>query len=271
MPFFDGNDDDVIPVYAPSNLFESYFTQAFQILKDRGFDYWFVVADDAIINPQINERNLANKLCLSVNDNFIPEINPFCKGVTWDHAWNALAYEPRTRYVDTLSMLPEYQQAHEKLKNLDLLPEGLIFENVYWNRWNGDDLAAAAFYGFSFLCHREYKSHDSVLMPKYPLVWGFSDVFCVGSKNIKEFCRLCGLFGASGLFVEIAIPTALVLSCGENIIREHQIEYQSKVIWGKERETAYMEFDYRLDLLMNNFPANQLFIHPIKLSKWILE
>ncbi|MBR2165594.1 MAG: hypothetical protein IJ915_03500 [Paludibacteraceae bacterium] len=59
MPFYDGNIENVIPVYESSYRFQSYITQAFQHLKDKGFTHYFIVADDMLLNPQINETNLA--------------------------------------------------------------------------------------------------------------------------------------------------------------------------------------------------------------------
>ena len=60
VPFYDGDRDDVISVFSRSIFFESYIAQAYNVLKDEDFDYFYIVADDMIINPKINENNLQN-------------------------------------------------------------------------------------------------------------------------------------------------------------------------------------------------------------------
>ena len=58
VPFYDGQKENVIPVYESSFYFEGYIAQCFQHLKDKGFTHYFFVADDLMLNPLITEQNL---------------------------------------------------------------------------------------------------------------------------------------------------------------------------------------------------------------------
>ena len=112
------------------------------------------------------------------------------------------------------------------------------------------------------------------------MIGGYSDIFLISSNTIKEFCHYCGVFAATKLFVEIALPTSIVLTAQE-IITEKDIDFAGKALWpdgwvrmGGNFERAYNDFDeiekfnYNLKDLLTNFPKNYLYIHPVKLSKW---
>lgn len=120
------------------------------------------------------------------------------------------------------------------------------------------------------LCYANdvFKAKDELLYGEYPMCWGYSDIFFVGGNNLEDFCRLCGIFAASGLFVEIALPTALILSTRGNVIQQHQIEYRGRPLWGDEVEEYLGKYDFNLQRLCDDFPVSQLFWHPVKLSKW---
>jgi hypothetical protein len=70
------------------------------------------------------------------------------------------------------------------------------------------------------------------------------------------------------LFVELAIPTALVL-VSKKIVLEKDLRLQGLAIWHND-ETAALEASNgnSLSSLMKNFPPKQLYYHPVKLSKW---
>ena len=112
------------------------------------------------------------------------------------------------------------------------------------------------------------------------MIGGYSDIFLISSDTIKEFCHYCGVFAVTKLFVEIALPTALVLSAKE-LITEKDIDLAGKAFWpdgwvrlGGNFERANNDFDEldkfndNLKDLLNDFPENYLYIHPVKLSKW---
>ena len=70
------------------------------------------------------------------------------------------------------------------------------------------------------------------------------------------------------LHVEIAIPTAMVLS-SEKIITKDDINLKSGAIWTtSELQSVGKQFNYDIPLLLDTFPINKLYLLPIKLSKW---
>ena len=101
----------------------------------------------------------------------------------------------------------------------------------------------------------------------YPIVGSYSDIFVVNSKSIKLFCHYCGVFAALKLFVEIALPTSLVLSANE-IVEEKDLKLQGKALWTKKQHQELDKYENSLKQLLVKFPSNYLYLHPIKLSKW---
>lgn len=101
---------------------------------------------------------------------------------------------------------------------------------------------------------------------KYPMVGSYSDIFIVDSKSIADFSHYCGIFAVTELFVEIAIPTSLVLT-GAKISQESDLTLNGGAIWhSDELNNILNDYDYSLKNLLNNFPKDKLYLHPIKLS-----
>jgi len=123
--------------------------------------------------------------------------------------------------------------------------------------------------------------------PLYPMVAACSDIFILSAKSIKEFCFYSGVFATTKLFVEIALPTSIVLS-SEEIVTKNDLGLQGKAwhcsqkmeewntyfqgeVWTKEDEQKLEKCENSLSKLMAEFPSHYLYLHPIKLSKWKIE
>ena len=117
------------------------------------------------------------------------------------------------------------------------------------------------------------KSYFKKFKAKYPVVGSYSDIVIVPKTAIKTFCHYCGVFATNRLFVELAIPTALLLSC-EEISTEPALGKRGSIYWTYiPKEVEQFEKDMKpynnsLGRLMKEFPEDKLYIHPIKLSKW---
>jgi hypothetical protein len=105
---------------------------------------------------------------------------------------------------------------------------------------------------------------------RYPLVGGYSDIFAVSRQCIQPFAHLCGLFAVGRLFVELAIPTALVLAA-DRIVTEQSLPYQGRALWTAEDRAILDCYGGSLRRLLDEFPAQHLYLHPIKLSQWDTE
>jgi hypothetical protein len=79
---------------------------------------------------------------------------------------------------------------------------------------------------------------------------------------------LCGVLSAQGIFVEVALPTALLLAA-ESIATDANITLVGKALWTSEEvQEVSTKFAQSLDKLEQEFPKDVLYYHPIKLSKW---
>lgn len=259
MPFYDGEESNVISVFESSYYFQGYIAQAYQHLKDKGFTHYYIIADDLLLNPLIDENNLWDVLgldsdeCMFTDFLIMQERSAF-----WGHAQNALDWNVIKPGVEIANLLPSYDDAKSKFSKFNL-PVGEITEGII------DDGHART------LKEKVYsliKKRKTDRMLKYPLVGGYSDTFLITADVMPSFSHYCGFFSATHLFVELAVPTAIVLSA-EKVKLEKDLRMKGEPIWDGLR-LSELEREYKLDLnnLINNFPENTLYLHPIKLSKW---
>lgn len=113
----------------------------------------------------------------------------------------------------------------------------------------------------------------------YPLCAGYSDIFLVTADCMQNFCTYCGALAAQNLFVEVAIPTAMVLAASKIAVISdtnrkgiHKtLALKNGDMWPTGDQTlqdTIAPFNHSLQTLIENFPAGLLFLHPIKLSQW---
>ena len=71
------------------------------------------------------------------------------------------------------------------------------------------------------------------------------------------------------LFVEIAIPTTIVLTTEKSKVSTlEDTKYNAQIFWRDDREKFEEKYEYSLTKLYESWPDNILYIHPIKLSQW---
>ncbi|MDR3268850.1 MAG: hypothetical protein LBT83_07275 [Tannerella sp.] len=286
MPFYEGERQNVIPVYESSYQFQSYIAQALKFLKLNNingggqYSHYFIVADDMLLNPSITEWNLFDKLGLSDDSCFITNIRE-------QHLQKfevfPLLYSIEKQGVEVKNILPRYNEAVRKFEYygletsrvkprllLRLIMTSIFFairglfninEMAYWTR----KLAIQIIFAFG---NRKLK---------YPLVGGWSDILIITDEVMPKFCTYCGAFAATNLFVEFAIPTALVLSSNK-ITLGKQLRLKGLFLKRREKEISVgraeikevfdSKYNYCIKELLNDFPQDTLFIHPIKLSEW---
>lgn len=258
VPFYDGKQENVISVYESSYYFSGYISQTYAHLKDSGFTHFFVVADDMIINPKLNENNLWLQMGIDVDECYIDGLIVLQERKTfWSHLLQAMDYVVAKEGVEISNILPSQKEAEKCFDryNISYTP---IPKNLFWG-W--------------ILQQKEWKMRKRIwrYMRKrrldYPLVGGYSDICLVTADVMENFALYCGAFAATDLFVELAIPTSMVLSTKKLKINK-DIKLDSGAMWSEEDMEFLQEYDFNLTKLMENFPANKLYLHPIKLSKW---
>ncbi|MDR1758472.1 MAG: hypothetical protein LBR51_05900 [Bacteroidales bacterium] len=283
IPFYDGDKENVLPVYESSYRFQSYIAQAYRQILQRCRDYthYFVVADDMLLNPSVNEHNLFDKFNISDKQCFITRYFPIKTSVHPEVF--PLLYVPKMRGLETGDMLPDKTTA-EKIFNDYGIDTGSLNPGIVF-RYAIRCLK-------KFVCQRHLLHILKFLKAcyfllgnrklKYPIVWGYSDTLIVTADVMPKFCNYCGIFSATNLFVEFAIPTALLLS-GEprrseaerggasglnKVVTEKQTGIKSIVNISTEIRKIEEKYETNLQNILARYPEDILFIHPIKLSKW---
>ena len=84
---------------------------------------------------------------------------------------------------------------------------------------------------------------------------------------MNQFVNYCGAFAASDMFVELAIPTSLIM-CSDTIVIGKDLLLSKSLHSSKDDFSILDKYHFSYDALEQNFPKNHLFLHPIKLSKW---
>lgn len=281
VPFYDGDMENVIPVFGRSIFFESYIAQAYNILKNNGFDYYYIVADDMIINPVINDNNILEFFELQEGESWIPHLRIIKEQkMFWLGTLAAFTYRPVQKYVETNGELPTVEEAVERFKKHGLnnpmkLSRKDVFREFSLRTMSMADKARLALRIFTRFKHPFRKSANL----SYPIAASYSDTLLVSAETMPKFAHYCGVFGATSLFVEVAIPTALVLASDRTIKTEKDISKKGRSYW-KTSENVFcdspnytwenLENDYfNLNDMMVRFPKDAIYLHPVKLSKWM--
>jgi hypothetical protein len=281
VPFYDGDMENVIPVYGRSIFFEIYIAQAYNILRAHSFDYYYIIADDMIINPAINETNILDFFELNDGESWIPHLRRIQEQQQfWLGTLAAYTYRPVQKYVETEGELPSVEEAVRKFaaQGLDApmrLSRKDVFREFTLKTAYMADKARLAIRILTRMRHPFRKSANLA----YPIAASYSDTLLVSGETMPKFAHYCGVFGATSLFVEVAIPTALVLASDKKIKTEKDISKSGRSYW-KTADNVFcddpsytwdnLEKEYKnLDDMMARFPQNAIYLHPVKLSKWM--
>lgn len=271
MPFYQGDRPNVIPVYDNSYYFQGFLAQGLRSFHRPDFTHYFFIADDLVLNPRINEKNFPSEIPLPPGHSFISNFNNYNANRSqgfWTRVETAYKWKFHQNGLQGARELPSPEAAAEKLKKVHLPSGPLGFEQIWrvprtaaeWARGIFTNPVLCARYLHAKLTKREF--HLS-----YPLVGGYADVFVIPAETIKSFCHYCGVFAAGNLFVEHAIPTALVLAT-DKIATCHGRKLRGKALWSAQDLKEFEPFGRSLSRLLRDFPQSYLFLHPVKLSQW---
>lgn len=271
VPFYNGDKSNVIPIYECSHYFQGYISQGFKSFFNKDYQHYFFVADDMILNPVINETNYSEKLKLNSNTCFIPGfITLHERESWWPRVAEAFRWNINVSGVEAKNQLPDNNTALQLFKKFGLDIEPLYFDQIFNKRALQKPYKIRKILSFFLYQISRFKNRNKKYNLTYPLVGSYSDIFIVSSDAIKQFCHYCGVFSATKLNVEIALPTSVVLSAQE-IVTEKDLNYQGKALWTEEQHQELNKYKKSLKQLLTEFPINYLYLHPIKLSKWETE
>lgn len=263
VPFYDGEKENVFSVYENSFYFEGYLAQCYQHLKNKGFTHYFVVADDLMLNPSINENNIFEISGIKREYPFIWELyNLWNKKYPWYHIIDALEYNPLKSGVEIKNIIPSCDKVKKKVKQYGLdskeyIPLWLLLRLFFRKK------TKRLFY-FILKSFFTLRWRQKI---KYPVVGAYSDILLLPQNIMNQFVNYCGAFAASDMFVELAIPTSLIM-CSDTIVTGKDLLLSKSLHSSKDDFSILDKYHFSYDALEQNFPKNHLFLHPIKLSKW---
>ena len=274
MPFYNGKDVEglnIIPVYESSFFYSGYLAQGLKYIKEV-YSHYVVIGDDVILNPSINEENILEFLSLKSGQSYIKKLSSICeaKGI---FAFRLKKYimEPFLDYSGTeyKNIIFSREEAFERVKS-----KGYNYDLTFSTKWlrerlnehggGGRELVKDMFYIVSILRKNRGKSFP------YPFYKIFSDFLVLSGDDIEKLIEYFGVFAAMGLFVEVAVPTAMALVCND-IVTESMTDKRGVELWGQRDRDKFAEDNrYEIDTLFKNFPPEVIYYHPVKLSKWKL-
>jgi len=262
VPFYDKEYDRVIPVFETSLHFQGYFAQAYQSLPKEDIDYYCICADDMILNPLLNESNIIQKLKLGERA-YIKYLNSVSEhSFVWHKMSECLNFLKKYCAIPFYNYVPSCSEAVKIFEKYGLKTRNLGLHNLfgaYHKKLTRERFIAAC---------RFIASKDRRHFVEYPLAEGYSDFLIIPKKYFKKFCFYCGIFAAMNLWHDTALATALVFACDE-IAQEKDVDWFGTELWStKDVDSLFERYDGKLDKIMLSFQKNQIYIHPIKLSRW---
>lgn len=266
VPFYRGAVQNVIPVYDSSHRFENFFAQGQPQFLNAGCTHYLFCADDLILNPRLNESNLCAELGLDEHSGYIKFLEPITEvPFVWPHTTGALAALAGNNGTNWKMELPDEPVACERFG-----AHGLKVGQLSLQQFKKGIRPKQALQFLNYVALRVRngaRSWKEIAHPPYPLIAGYADLLVVPAEAVADFCHYCGVFAAAGVFVELAASTALALSC-RRVVCEKDVKWKGIEYWGKHIDDFGKSRDYSLKTLYERFPPEQLYIHPIKLSKW---
>jgi hypothetical protein len=273
VPFYDGDLPNVIPVFENSFYFQGYVPQCKHIIEKLECDHYLFIGDDLILNPKINEDNVIEELGLNKGNGFLPWYWGMLSDISME--WPNLFQSINAFYLDDMLL-------HHAPKWQDILPKrenAIEIFNKY--HFKTGKLRVKALKGKNNTYNYPrfkitQKNYFNLLRKRrrslpYPLLAAYSDIFVVSKPSLEKFSEYCELFRQMRLWVECALPTAMLLS-HDNVLFEKDSKWKGTTYWADENiEEMISRFErlkYNYSAFESDMADNELYVHPVKLSKW---
>lgn len=278
IPFYQGNHQNVIPVYENSHYFQSFIATALYKIKHLRFSHYIFIADDLYLNPKINEDSYQDYFKLDYDSAFISNFFPLDDSKEsrpyrlyppyWPGIEYAIDFELHKKGFEGQNVLPNYEQAIQALSK-----NGVSFNPLIRKKFLlpiklkfGKDCIREMYYRLK-ISWSNIRFLFKKTTIKYPLVGGYSDILILPNKKLNNFIMHTKCFATLDLFVEIALPSALLYNYNK-ISTEDDLDFKTVTYWKKDGNETETQHCLSLNSLNENFPADTLYIHPVKLSKW---
>lgn len=274
VPFYEGEESDVMPVYENSFRFEGFFAQAASRLSELDATHFVFCADDLVLNPILGAKTIAASLSLDGETAYIQNLGALCDTpFSWPHAVPSIL-----RFRRTGSELGvEWEREIPSKENAFRISEarGLVFKRLSFRQFSGFHWRWDWKEGLLLLLGMLLKPTSWRSLP-YPLVMSYSDFLVVPATRLSSFAHYCGVFAAMGVHPEVAVPTALSLSCDSFVVEDSfgqnvavdPLGWHGVALWNDGREALLQDHHASLSRLLDGFAERQLYVHPVKLSQW---
>jgi len=270
VPFYTGTKENVIPVYESSFYFQGYIAQGFKHFYKPEFTHYFFIGDDLILNPALDEKSYASLLDIDDQTSFIPEIRQFDTDHRWLNKKLGISIYQNRRGSEGMKEMPPVEEALQSLARHNIHTKDITYNHIFGKPeyWKYPVQTAINFYLYYWQWRKLKTTNHSQLRLSYPVVYGYSDIAIVAAESIQRFVHFCGILAAQGLFIEIALPTALLLSANK-VITHDDMPFKGAAMWSQEEiQSISNKYEHSLYKLVQDFPDDILYYHPIKLSKW---
>ena len=267
VPFYSGEyNEDIIPVYESSYYFEGFFIQAFNRLMMLDVSDYLFVADDLLLNPCINEDNFRSFFGINgLKKCYINEINMLNSygGIGWQHSmYSSLPFF--SKGILWQRELPAYDDAMKRFEKFFGVQYKEKYDEEFFYTKSGME-------NINSLISTFYENNEHSFDIPYPMAKGYSDVLIMKKDDLSKFARLCGIFSAMDVFVEIAVPTSIVLLFErEEVSCLADTEYTARLLWFDFEYFRNVPDSYRYQIshLFDDWNKEWIYMHPIKLSEW---
>lgn len=289
MPFYRGNEADIIPYYNKSHLFQASVNQAYPKLKEINASHYVFIADDLVLNPIINQYNVLDYLGGKENIAFCGAFD-LINASKWVQLRSVINFDYNASGVNWKNLLPTYDKMKEILakKGFDYkINLSEVVNNL--KKLNYIDIPSYATRALSehnkqniwqkiisIIMPKTFSKPPLIVEPQYPCVGGYSDIFVIPNHLFDDFSHYCGVTTAMGIFVEIAIPMiVLILSPNYDTIKtidymklleEKEFAGIANFSVGKNDCPFTLAAELQLSKAFQGKFSNVLFYHPIKLS-----
>ncbi len=285
MPFYYGNEPDVIRVFGNSFQFHAYIAQACDKLMEMDCDSFLIIGDDLLLNPVFNENNVHEQLRMAKDEFYLDEAVEISKGDHIRAVEEAQKIDTHHPGLDASAsrIVPGFDEARDILKARGVLDSTTLPAHkpllLKWRPPFWSNLRANLGYTKSNI-YQHLLSLSYRIMPRkmvYPCVFGYSDIFVVPRIRMREFCDYLEVFAAWRMFVELAIPTAVLLLKDSKVKYLKDAPFKPGNVWfpnnmeHHNRMNAVIQDTIRkaqgkVELLPDAFPSEYLYLHPVKLS-----
>lgn len=286
MPFYYGDDPEVIGVYGNSFTFQTYIAQARERLMRIDCDDFLIIGDDLLLNPEIDGSNVHEKLNIPDGAFYIDKVENVSQGQYYRPLVEASKFSPYYPGLDSSAnrYVPSFDEALRVLQQKGFISSTRLsdwkpfypcfvtpfFKNILSN------------YGvfkarvWHFLKVLQYKLKP-VNMP-YPFVFGYSDILFIPRERMEEWARYLEVFATWNMFVEMAIPTAMLLLPDAMISYADNHSLKTGNVWYPQHPKHFKSISGLIDSLIQSspnindlachFPKDYLYLHPVKLSRF---